>query len=258
MTLPDSVPDSNSSAPRSIEDLSEAQLARHIMDAMRRTLVHYGCWFRETDHQCGTGEAIAAEAEAGDLALEIVLKRLGGILGFELVNGIPSPLLNKSRDELLQLLEATSINWLACDGVWFQAVEKRQGMDTAKRCNDTSWSRFSPYEAFRIKKLLQLSELPGIDGLKRALAFRLYASINKQSIEDIDEKSFIFRMNECRVQVARKRRNLPDYPCKSAGTIEYPSFARAIDARIKTECIGCPPDAHPEGWWCAWKFTLEE
>jgi hypothetical protein len=129
-------------------------------------------------------------------------------------------------------------------------------MDYAKRCNDTCWSRFSPYEALRIKKLLKLPQSPGLEGLKVALGFRMYARINKQSIEEIDETSFIFRMNDCRVQSARKRKGLADYPCRSVGMVEYPFFASAIDQRIETECIGCPPDHHPEEWYCAWKFKL--
>jgi len=36
-----------------------------------------------------------------------------------------------------------------------------------------------------------------------------------------------------------------------AGTI-----AGTIDSRIKTECIGCPPDKHPEEWFCAWRFSI--
>ena len=77
---------------------------------------------------------------------------------------------------------------------------------------------FSPFEAHSIKKLLGLSENPGLEGLKRALGFRVYESINVQSISDETENSFVFRMNECRVQVARKRKGLDDYPCKSAWT----------------------------------------
>ena len=93
-------------------------------------------------------------------------------------------------------------------------------------------------------------------GLKRALGFRVYARINVQSFEEEEENAFIFRMNECRVQIARKKKNLVDYPCKSAGLVEYAYFARAIDPRIRTECIGCPPDAHPDDWFCSWRFSL--
>ena len=94
-------------------------------------------------------------------------------------------------------------------------------------------------------------------GLKDALAFRVYARINVQSVEDDGTDAFIFRMNECRVQAARKSKQLPDYPCKSAGLVEYAYFARAIDPRIQTECLGCPPDAHPDDWYCAWRFSLK-
>ena len=238
--------------------LEKDLLIKWIMDGIRRTIVHYGCWFREVDYQLGIRKAAEIESSAGDLSWSIIIKRLSKVMGFEIEDGVPVALKNKSEEELLQILDAVCVNWLANDGVWFQAVENSFGMDYAKRCNDTCWTRFSPYEAYRIKKLLGLPELAGLDGLKQALGFRLYARINKQSIEEVDEKSFIFRMNECRVQVARKRKGLPDYPCKSAGLVEYPTFAEAIDPRIKTECIGCPPDEHPDDWWCAWKFSLEE
>ena len=105
--------------------------------------------------------------------------------------------------------------------------------------------------------MLELPEQAGLDGLKKALQFRLYAYVNKQSFIEESEKSFVFQMNECRVQVARKRKGLDDYPCKSGGLVEYTNFAEAIDSRIKTECIACPPDKHPEEYYCAWRFSIE-
>jgi len=66
------------------------------------------------------------------------------------------------------------------------------------------------------------------------------------------------RMTKCRVQAARKRKGLEDYPCKSGGVVEYTTFANTVDKRISCECIACPPDPHPEGWFCAWRFRLEE
>ncbi len=245
------------SAIKSFEELTAEELVPWVMDGLRRTLVHYGCWFREVEYQLGMIKAMEVEAEAGDAAFSIILKRLSKVLGFEMDGDVPKALKNLDKAKLLELMDAVGTNWLANDGVWFQAVEKRFGMDAAKRCNDTCWTRFSPYEALRIKKLLGLEPLPGLAGLKAALGYRLYARINRQTLEDVDEHSFIFRMVDCRVQGARKRKGLPDYPCKSAGLVEYSYFAEAIDPRIRTECVGCPPDAHPDSWWCAWKFTLK-
>ncbi len=230
-----------------------------VMDGFRRVMVHYGLWFAEVRHQIGMENALAVEKEVWDMSLGNQMARLGKTLGFEVDgNGVPAVVRNLPREALLDLVEKIAINWLANDGIWFQAVEKTFGMGEAKRCNDTCWTRYSPFEAARIKSLLELPENGGIPALKQALGFRMYAFINRQSIEDVDDNCIIFRMDECRVQAARKRKGLPDYPCKSAGMVEYPAFARTIDSRIRTECVGCPPDDHPAEWFCAWKFTLIE
>ncbi|MEW6186945.1 MAG: DUF6125 family protein, partial [Thermodesulfobacteriota bacterium] len=215
--------------PQKMEDLSQPELVQWLMEGFRRTMIHYGCWFRETEYQLGIERATEIEGEAGDLAWAILLKRMAGLFGFEIQDGVPLSLKQMSKEKLLEAIDTTAVNWLADDGVWFQTVERQYGMDTAKRCNDTAWSRFSPYEAYRIKHLLGLQESPGLEGLKIALGFRMYARINRQSIEDVNEGEFIFRMNDCRVQSARKRKGLADYPCKSVGMVEYPFFASAID-----------------------------
>jgi hypothetical protein len=42
------------------------------------------------------------------------------------------------------------------------------------------------------------------------------------------------------------------------GLVEYSTFAAEIDPRIKTDCIACPPDEHPDDYYCGWKFWIEE
>jgi hypothetical protein len=182
---------------------------------------------------------------------------LGKILDFQVEDGIPEPILGLSRDKMLELIEGLSVNWLAGDGIWFQEIEASHGMLDAKRCNDSCWAWFSPFEAWSIKRFLGLGESPGLEGLKKALEYRLYAQVNIQSFVDEGPDSFIFQMNNCRVQKARKTKGMEDYPCKSAGMVEYSTFAQSIDSRIKTQCIACPPDVHPEEWFCAWRFYLE-
>lgn len=239
-----------------IDDLSKEQTAGLVMDIWHRTFIHYALWFTEIRHQMGMEKALDALSVASEKSIGIQLNRLSKILGFELKNGIPDPLLKMENEDLHKLLDAAAVNWLANDGVWFQSVEFTSGMNDAKRCNDSCWAHFSPYEAWAIKRLIGLGERPGLEGLKKALGFRIYARINVQSIVEDGSDAFIFRMNDCRVQGARKRKGLADYPCKSAGLVEFTYFARAIDDRIITECIGCPPDPHPEDWYCAWRFSI--
>ncbi len=163
-----------------------------------------------------------------------------------------------SRDQLIGMLDDYAKNWLAHDGLWFQAVEKEFGMDSAIACDTEAWRRFTVIEAKRIMRRHQIKENSGLAGLKKALAYRMYARLNIQEIIEETGESFIFTMNDCRVQSARKRRGLPDFPCKSVGIVEYAEFARTIDPRISTACIACPPDPHPDSYYCAWKFTLNK
>lgn len=163
----------------------------------------------------------------------------------------------ENPENLLKILEDMAKRWLAHDGLWFQAVEKEMGMDTAIQMDAAAWEKFTVLEAERIKKLFDLPDHGGIPVLKEALGLRLYAFLNEQEIIDIDENKIIFRMNDCRVQSARKRKNLPDFPCKSVGLVEYSGFAKAIDPRIQCRCIACPPDEHPVEYYCAWEFWIE-
>jgi len=245
-----------SGAIRKIEDLDHENQARFVMDLFHRVIIHYAIWFAEVRHQMGSEKALDILKNASKRSLGIQMNRLSKVLGFEMKDGIPAPMLNMSKDSLAELLDSVSVNWLANDGVWFQAVEFSAGMVDAKQCNDSCWALFSPFEAWSIKYFLRLRDPAGLQGLKEALNFRLYASVNKQSFVDEDPNSFVFQMNECRVQAARKRKGLDDYPCKSGGMVEYSYFARSIDPRIQTECVGCPPDEHPETWYCAWRFRI--
>ena len=162
-----------------------------------------------------------------------------------------------SKEEVLALLEDASKNWLAHDGLWFRAVEDKFGIDAAVELDRKAWEEFTVIEAKRIMKRLGLKPGGGIPALVEALKFRLYAHINIQEITEVTNTHCVFRMNRCRVQEARKRQGLPDFPCKSVGIVEYSGFAKTIDPRIKTTCLTCPPDPHPSDVWCAWKFKIE-
>ncbi len=239
----------------SLEKRGQVELAHYVIDVLRRIMLHYGIWFNELVHQLGLEEAIRLEEEVSASFFPIAINRLSKTLGFQTENGLPLWLVNMEKERLISLIKAMSFNWLASDGVWFRAVEDNYDMYTSKRCNDTCWARYSPLEAAMIKSFLQLPQQSGLDGLEQALSFRLYAHINEQTIERSGDE-FILRMVKCLVQGTRKRKGLPDYPCKSAGVAEFPAFARMIDSRIRTECISCPPDEHPKEWVCAWRFYI--
>jgi hypothetical protein len=161
-----------------------------------------------------------------------------------------------TREQLEYLLADFAKRWLAHDGLWFQAVEQAHGMEQAIEADIRAWERFTVLEAKRIMEFLALMPGGGLAALKKALKFRLYSFVNEQEIIEESENRMIFRMNKCRVQAARRRKNLPDFPCRPVGEVEYSGFARTIDPRIETRCLACPPDPHPEEYCCAWEFVI--
>lgn len=162
-----------------------------------------------------------------------------------------------SREDLLKLLVVQAKNWLAHDGCWFLAAEGEYGMDTAIALDTRSWELFSPAEARRIMKAFQIPQGGGLEALEKALGYRLYATINRHAVERPDKDRLIYKMIECQVQAARRRKGLADFPCKSVGLVEYSRFAETVDARIKTRCRQCPPDRlEGSGCVCAWEFRI--
>jgi hypothetical protein len=163
-----------------------------------------------------------------------------------------------SREELISVIVDDAKNWLAHDGLWFQAMEKTYGMDAAMDADREAWRYFTVIEAKRIMERLAMKPGNGIAALVECLKHRFYARLNLQECVEQSDKRVVFRMLDCRVQSARKRKGLDDFPCKSVGIVEYAEFAKTVDPRITTKCLACPPDKHPQEYWCAWEFTLEE
>jgi hypothetical protein len=161
-----------------------------------------------------------------------------------------------SKEDLIAIIVDDAKNWLAHDGLWFQAVEQQYGIETAIDIDRAAWEKFTVVEAKRIMARLGLEPGGGIPALVECLKHRLYARLNLQESIEVTDSQAVFRMVDCRVQSARKRKGLPDFPCKTVGVVEYAGFARTIDPRIETRCIACPPDPHPDNYWCAWEFVL--
>jgi hypothetical protein len=163
-----------------------------------------------------------------------------------------------SKDELLELTKLYAKNWLAHDGCWFLSVEEKYNIETAIEIDTESWRKFTVVEANRLIEFLDLGKNSGVAGLAKALRFRLYATVNEDEvIVGEDGKSLEYRVKTCRVQAARRRKGLTDFPCKSVGIVEYGLFAKTIDERFETEAVSCPPEIVNNDYYCIWRFTLK-
>jgi hypothetical protein len=134
-------------------------------------------------------------------------------------------------------------------------VEEDLGTEDAIKYDREAWRKFAPIEARRIMEARGINAGGGLPALTEALRFRMYNWLNDQDVQ-LSENTLTFEMKGCRVQEVRRRKGLPDFPCKTVGVVEFGEFSRAVDERIKTECIKCPPDELAEDEFCAWRFTI--
>ncbi len=161
-----------------------------------------------------------------------------------------------TKEELIQLLKIYAKNWLAHDGCWFLSIEEQYGIGLAMDIDREAWRKFSVIEARRLIDFLGLGKNSGIEGLSKALSFRLYSTLLDSKIEIVNENQLRYYIRGCRVQAARRSKAMIDFPCASIGIVEYSYFARTIDDRIVTRKVSCPPDITNYYFDCIWEFEL--
>ncbi|MCM2359754.1 MAG: DUF6125 family protein, partial [Geobacteraceae bacterium] len=74
-----------------------------------------------------------------------------------------------SKEELIRIIVDDAKNWLAHDGLWFQAVEKAHGMEQAIEIDREAWRSFTVIEAKRIMERLGIQPGGGIPALVECL-----------------------------------------------------------------------------------------
>ncbi|MGC8659850.1 MAG: DUF6125 family protein [Desulfomonilaceae bacterium] len=240
-----------------ILDLDNDGLIRLAGMFLGHVITHYGIWFTQAVLRFGVADTVTMEEKVARRHFEIAMARLAPHFNIETRDGLPAILFNKSREELLLLISDLAKTWVTGDGLWFQSIEDPHGMAMAKAVNDSCWSIFARLEAYKIKSFLGPEDKDSLSYLEQALKLRIYSSINSHSVKRDEDGSLIFSMTECRVQSARRRKEMDDYPCKSAGLTEYTEFALGIDPNIVTECLHCPPDRASDQDFCAWRFSLK-
>ena len=128
-----------------------------------------------------------------------------------------------SREELLELIDIYAKNWLALDGVWFQSIERTEGMDAAMYHDGQAWERFTAIEAKRLKAFLGLGEHPGLEGLEKALSLRFYANLNEATAEYADG-ALIYTMKNAACKPRGSARACPGTPARAWGWWNTPAL----------------------------------
>ena len=142
------------------------------------------------------------------------------------------------------------------DAFWFISVSDAFDQSTAEKLNENVWGRVSGMAAKDIISRFKITE-KGLDGFFRVLEYFPWSIMGEFNIQKT-EKEALISFPYCPPQVSRLERGLGEYVCKEMHKRSYEGIARAVDPRIRVECLFAPPDPHPKDVFCKWRIYMEK
>jgi len=160
------------------------------------------------------------------------------------------------KQTLVELARMYSQNWQTLDGLWFRNVETEYGLEAASKLDLRNWEKQSVIEAQRIKKVLKL-ESGGLSSVLTVLSFMSWQLASPLfECEEESPERIVFYYPRCAVQEGRRKQDKQEFPCKTMKLTLLSNIAKVVEPRAVVRCLSCPPDPHPQEFWCKWELTL--
>jgi len=142
------------------------------------------------------------------------------------------------------------------DGLYFLEIEKKSGAQAATEIDAEVWRIMAEIEAKSLRKLFKVAMNADIATTMNLLSKSSWALDQPFKTIKIGDKKAVLTINRCRTQEARLKKGLDVFPCKRVRFGYLRKFAKTLNPKIEVNCIVCPPDKHPHGFWCKWEFKL--
>jgi len=165
-------------------------------------------------------------------------------------------LMKLPKERLVDFIEMASRNFWTLQNNWMINVESRFGREVAVELDALCYGRAAEVQVYRLKNFLNLGD--DMPSLARAILLSISSFYVDIEFPEISERKVVRRVAVCPMQLERRRKGLPELPCKPALVSAYTKVAAAVNPKIKITHVLCPPDPHPEDLWCDVVFELKD
>jgi hypothetical protein len=160
-----------------------------------------------------------------------------------------------SLERWVEYTKLLNENFFNLDNKWMSEIEKRYGDEVALEFDRLC---YVPILGLIASKLKEFFVFPGDDDLSiLAKVYQLspFGSFVNYEFE-LAGNRLTRRVRKCPMQLSRRERGDAEEPCKPSLIEAAATIAKAISPRIKVTHIICPPDPHPEDFWCELTFEV--
>jgi len=158
-----------------------------------------------------------------------------------------------SREKLVELCSRAAYT---LDGLWFTVMEDKYGLDAALEVDIEVWRSLGAIEAKRVQKYFDIDEGSPIRTLIKVVEVDPLLAIYKPKTLELSDDRAVLCFTDCPPQKARIRNGRGQFPCKGIGLELCVAYAAAIDPRIQTSCLACPPGKRAREGWCEGLFEI--
>lgn len=161
------------------------------------------------------------------------------------------------EQKLIDLFFMHIRNIFRVDGLYFLGIERKLGTEAATEIDKSCWRTMAAIEAREIGRFLGRSQF-SVPNIMEALQLTSWSLDQRHKEVEVSPAKGVFRVVSCETQLTRRRKGLPEFPCKQVRYEYLRAFAQELNPQLDVLCHVCPPDRHSEKLWCEWEFRSKQ